>query len=438
MARILAVDDEPAVLYALAEVLAPHEIVRASSGKEALGMLEGVDAVVTDLSMPGMSGVDLLAAIRDQRPHVPVVLLTARGSERDAVQAIKGGAYDYLTKPFDVDELRGVVARAIEVSLLRQKERRALGERALGHELIGESAAMKRLLAAIDRVAPRDVNVLVTGETGTGKEIVATLLHASSARSGSPLVRFNAAAIPEQLAEAEMFGHERGAFTGATASRRGYFAQAHRGTLVLDEVGELPLPLQAKLLRAVQDGEIQPLGGRGVEKVDVRIVACTHRDLRAEARAGRFREDLYYRLAVVELSVPALRDRRNEIAPLARSFTAGFAARFGLENVSLSDDLVAALESLPWPGNVRELQNTVARLVALSDGGPIPVRALGTMGEATASAPRGSYQERMTTFERDLLADALATAKGNKSAASRSLGMSRVTLLDRLKRYDLG
>jgi len=435
------------VLYALREVLDEHEVVAAASGAEALTLLEGVDVVVTDLSMPGMDGLELLAEVQKERPRLPVVLVTARGSERIAVAAMKGGAHDYLTKPFDVDELRGVVARAAELSQLRRDQERGVAERALGHAVVGSAPAMRKLMSAVERIAPRDVNVLVTGETGTGKELVGTLLHAGSRRSGGPLVRFNSAAIPESLAEAELFGHERGAFTGAATSRRGYFAQAHRGTLVLDEVGELPLGLQAKLLRAAQDGEIQPLGARGVEKVDVRLVACTHRDLRAEVASGRFREDLYYRLAVVEVRVPPLRERREDIAPLAMHFASQFAARFGIEDVSLSPELLRSLEQQALPGNVRELENTVARLVALSDGGPIPASALsGTAPAVPEAAPAsagaraapGTYQDRMTAFETQLLSEALAAAGGNRSAAARSLGMSRITFLDRLKRYDLG
>ena len=282
------------------------------------------------------------------------------------------------------------------------------------------------------RVADRGLPVLVHGETGTGKELIASLLHAASKRARGPLVRFNCAAIPGELADAELFGHARGAFTGATAARRGYFAQADGGTLVLDEVAELAPAIQAKLLRALQSGEIQPLGAR-VETVDVRVVACTHRDLRAEVAAGRFREDLYYRLAVVELRVPPLRERREDIPGLADSFARRYAAQFGLEAVQLTPALVQALVARPWPGNVRELENTIARLVALGAGGSIGPEQLDEAPAATATGLRAQVE----AFERGLVEQALRGAAGNHSEAARRLGMSRVTLLDKLKKYGL-
>jgi two-component system response regulator AtoC len=287
------------------------------------------------------------------------------------------------------------------------------------------------VLAQAVRLGPRDLPVLVTGETGTGKELVAALLHASGPRGKGPLVRFNAAALPETLAESELFGHEKGAFTGADRTRRGFFAEADGGTLVLDEVGELPLGVQGKLLRAVQEGEIQPVGRARPEKVDVRIVACTNRDLRAEVQAGRFREDLYYRLAVVELRVPPLRERLSDVPLLATAFCARFAERFGLEGSYLTPALLAALQAKSWPGNVRELEATVARICALSDGGPIDASALDA---PEAPTTRGTYRERVDAFERSLLEDALAQSHGNQSEAARRLGMSRVTMIDRMRK----
>jgi two-component system response regulator AtoC len=251
-------------------------------------------------------------------------------------------------------------------------------------------------------------------------------------------VRFNCAAIPAELADAELFGHARGAFTGATESRAGYFSRAHGGTLVLDEIGELPLSIQAKLLRAVQDGEIQPVGGAPA-KVDARIVACTHRDLRDDARTGRFRDDLFFRLAIVELDVPPLRDRREDIPTLARAFAARFAARWGVD-VRLGDDLIAALAARPWPGNVRELENTIARLVADSDGGELDAGVLGRVEPAPAvdpASPGLPFRTRVEAFERALIGEAVAAAGGNRAEAARRLGLSRVTLLDRMKRLGL-
>lgn len=439
MASVLIVDDEPAIRFAIAELLGErgHETIEAPDGASALARLDEADVVLTDLAMPGMDGLALLAAIRARTPQLPVVLLTARGTEKTAVAALKGGAFDYLTKPFDVDELAAVVERAAEVAVLRARDRRGAAERWLGAQVVGRSAAMEKLWTHVERLASREVPVLVTGETGTGKELVASLLHAASKRAAGPLVRFNCAAIPSELAEAELFGHARGAYTGALAARRGFFAEADGGTLVLDEVAELPLALQAKLLRAVQSGEIQPVGKGSVEKVDVRIVACTNRELREEARAGRFREDLFFRLAVVEVRVPPLRERREDVAPLARAFAARFAERFGIDRVRIEPALLDALAAREWPGNVRELEASIARLVATTEDGTLcasdltPERA-----SAGASAP-GTFREKMASYEKALLLEALEAADGNQSEAARRLGLSRPTMIDRLKRLGL-
>ena len=299
MPRVLLVDDEPSVRAALKELVEARgwEPLVAGSGAQALELLDRADAVVTDFSMPEMDGMELLRAIRERDQSLPVVLLTAHGSERLAVRAIRAGAYEYVPKPFDVDELALALARALEARALRLRNRQLTAEHAIGRRVVCEAPAMRQLLDATARVAPKEITVLVRGETGTGKELIGSLLHAQSRRADGPLVRFNCSAIPAELAEAELFGHARGAFTGATQARRGFFAEANGGTLVLDEVGELPLGVQVKLLRALQEGEIQPVGSGHVETVDVRIVACTNRDLEAEVRAGRFREDLYYRLA---------------------------------------------------------------------------------------------------------------------------------------------
>jgi two-component system, NtrC family, response regulator AtoC len=289
----------------------------------------------------------------------------------------------------------------------------------------------------------------VRGETGTGKEFVAQFLHAQSARAEKPFVRFNCAAIPSELAEAELFGHAKGAFTGATGARRGFFAEADGGTLVLDEVGEIALPIQAKLLRAIQEGEIQPVGSGRVEKVDVRVIASTNRDLAAEARAGRFREDLYYRLAVVELTVPPLRERLDDVPALATEFARRYGEKFGLGGLTLEPTLVARLAKESWPGNVRQLENMIARLAALSSGGSIgladyeaasggPRPALEPDAEPPELAGGPSLREQVEAFERGLLARALDATGGNQSEAARRLGVSRVSLIDKIKKYGLG
>ncbi len=439
-ARVLVVDDEPAVRFALTELLGERgfTVIECASGTAALAHVLEVDVMVTDLVMPGLDGMTLLREAKRRTPGLPVIVLTARGSEKTAVEAMKAGAEDHLTKPFDVDEVALTVGRAAEAVRLRRDVTRAAIERASGRAMIGESAAMRAMVARIERIAPRDVTVLVHGETGTGKELVATLLHALGPRATAPLVRFNCAAIPEALADAELFGHVRGAFTGAIDARPGLFARAHGGTLVLDEVGELPLAIQAKLLRVVQQGEILPIGG-SPRTVDVRLIACTHRDLRAEVRAGRFREDLMFRLAVVELDVPALRARPGDIPLLARTFAARLAAEWDID-VTLSDALVEVLASRPWPGNVRELENTIARMIVDHDGGEIGPEALASTAPARPEPDAGvavPFRSRVAAFERTLILEAMTAAGGNRAEAARRLGLSRVTLLDRMKRLGI-
>jgi two-component system response regulator AtoC len=466
MTTILLVDDEPGVLFTLQELLGErgHRVLTAPSGAAALPLVEDADTVVTDLSMPGMDGLALLAAINAKDPELPVILLTAHGSERVAVAAMKTGAYDYLSKPFDIDEVAVVIERALETRRLRRDNRRMAAEQALGRRIIADARAMRRVVEAAERIAPRDVTVLVRGETGTGKELVAQLLHVHSRRAAGPLVRFNCAAIPAELAEAELFGHARGAFTGAGNARRGFFAEADGGTLILDEVGELPHGVQAKLLRALQEGEIQPVGSGRVEKVDVRVVAATNRDLVADARAGTFREDLYYRLAVVELVVPPLRDRREDIPALAEEFARRYGEKFGLGRLELEPALVETFTRTEWPGNVRQLENVIARLAALSSGGTLRLadyhdhiggdpaaRPGGAVAPGVADADTGdeshelpadaangpSLREQVEAFERGVIARALEAAHGNQSEAARRLGVSRVTLIDKLKKYHL-
>jgi two-component system, NtrC family, response regulator AtoC len=447
VATILIVDDDPSVLFMLKELFEErgHRTLTVTTGADAVRKLAGVDVVLTDLQMPVMSGLELLVAVREQDPSVPTILLTAHGSEKDAVSAMKAGAHDYLTKPFDIDEVALIVERALESRALRVQNKRLVGEQALGRRMIGESPPMKKLLEDVSRVAEKDVTVLIRGETGTGKELVASLLHAQSKRAKKTFLRFNCAAIPADLAESQMFGHVKGAFTGAQSSGRGYFAEADGGTLVLDEVGELPQNLQATLLRALQDGEIQRVGASRPEKMDVRIIASTNRDLLHEAGGARFREDLYYRLAVVELVVPPLRDRRSDIPALAEEFARLYGDKFGLGRLELSQGLVQRLAGADWPGNVRQLENTIARLAALSTGSVLEAEAFEprAAGSAPATADAGtpelgpSLREQVEAFERNLVMRALDGAGGNQSEAARRLGTSRPTLVDKLRKYGL-
>jgi two-component system response regulator AtoC len=453
MARVLLVDDEPSVRAALKELVQGRgwEPLVARSGAEALDVVDRADAVVTDFSMPEMDGMELLRAIQERDGSLPVILLTAHGSERLAVRAIKAGAYEYVTKPFDLDEMILALERALEARALRVRDRQLAAEHAIGRRVVCESAAMRQLLDATARVAAKEITVLVRGETGTGKELVGSLLHAQSRRAEGPLVRFNCSAIPVELAEAELFGHARGAFTGATQARAGFFAEANHGTLVLDEIGELSASVQAKLLRALQEGEIQPVGSGRVEKVDVRIVACTNRDLAAEVRAGRFREDLYYRLAVVELVVPPLRERREDIPALAHEFALRYAERFGTEEVRLAPALTERLVAADWPGNVRQLENVVARMVALGRGGEIGPESFAASAPPPVPAPQrhaadpsadpadhsASLREQLEALERAVIARTMTEVRGNQSEAARRLGISRNTLTERLRRYEI-
>jgi DNA-binding NtrC family response regulator len=441
MSTILVVDDERAMRFMLSELLTEEgfDVVTAENGQDALVQLDGVDLVVTDLVMPELDGMSLLRRLVAANPELPVIVLTAQGSEKTAVRAMHEGAFDYQGKPVVQEELLLAVQRALRHRELGKRQKLADAERRLARPLLGRSKAFADLLELVRRVADRDVAVLVQGETGVGKELIASLLHAHSRRNSGPLVRFNCGAIVESLAESELFGHEKGAFTGAHQRRAGVFEQAHGGTLMLDEVGELPLGLQPKLLRALQSGEIRAVGATRTQHVDVRVVACTHRDLRTEVEAGRFREDLMYRLTVVALRVPALRERREDVALLAEGFRRRFAEQFGLDDVPFEPRVLEALEHHDWPGNVRELENTIAGWLATSIDGRIAFEDVrfgdGAKGGETTGS--GTLRRQVADFERNLLRDALSQSNGNHSEAARRLGVTRTTLLDKLKRHGL-
>ncbi|HYH94743.1 sigma-54 dependent transcriptional regulator [Hyalangium sp.] len=459
--RILVVDDDAGVRYTLRETLASLsgvEVDEAADGEIALERLSAhpCELVITDLRMPRMDGLELVRRLQ-KLPHPPrVIVITAHGSERYAVEAMKAGAYDYFRKPFDVDELLAVVGRALEAVRLRHDNERLAGELNLSRSLVFVSEAMSRLAQLVQRAGPRDVTVLIAGESGTGKERVAEALVRASPRAARPYLRFNCAALTQELAEAELFGHARGAFTGAHRDRQGLFREADGGTLLLDEVGELALPLQAKLLRVLQEGEVRPVGEDRALKVDVRIIAATHRDLRKLASEGRFREDLYYRLNVVQLRVPPLRERPEDIPVLARMFLDRFSDRFHTGPLKVPPGFFERLLAWPWPGNVRELENTLESLVALSNEGeldlellPAPSSAPATAG-ATAAGPIVEEQARaqagpvglglkgrVEAYERGLILDALRLSAGNRSEAARRLGIGRATLHDKLRKYGM-
>jgi DNA-binding NtrC family response regulator len=440
--RVLVVDDDPGVRYTIREILESEGLAvdEAADGEEGLRKLEGGAhaLVLTDLRMPRLDGMALLKAVAARSPAPRVVLITAHGSERQAVEAMKAGAFDYFRKPFEPDELLAVVRRAVEAASLAQENERLSGELALAGGMVFASEPMRRLATLVARIAPRDVTVLVSGESGTGKERIAEAIVRASKRADRPFVRFNCAALTPELAEAELFGHARGAFTGAIRSRPGLFGEADGGTILLDEVGELPLELQPKLLRALQDGEIRAVGEERPRRVDVRVVAATHRDLEALVREGRFREDLYYRLHVVHLRVPPLRERPEDVPALARHFVALFCERFGVGPYPVPDAVLDRLRALPWRGNVRELENAMERWVALSppeglDPGLLP----GAPGRDPDAGPPLSLRERVEAYERGLVVEALRGAGGNRSEAARRLGISRVTLHDKLRKWGL-
>jgi two-component system response regulator AtoC len=456
MASVLVIDDEASMRFTLEAVLgdAGHDVETADGGAAGIAAFEarGADVVITDLAMPEVDGMKVLATMRVQDPSVPVIMLTAHGSERVAVAAMKAGAFDYVPKPFDPDEVILAVTRATDTRRLRLENARLRTEASLGRPIVAESPATRRVLELVARVAPKDVTVLLTGESGTGKDVLAAALHAHSKRADRPLVRFNAAAIPGELAEAELFGHVKGAFTGATQARTGYFQQADKGTLFIDEVGELALPIQAKVLRALQSGEVQPVGGRA-EHVDVRLVAATNRDLSAEVKAGRFREDLFYRLNVVPIRVPPLRERREDIEPLVHAFVRTYSERYGMDPVQIEPALIDAFKAYSWPGNVREIENTIARLLALTaddrltlalwrslaDEARAPASVTPTSAGAAPGDPGPGYplRARVEAFERAIIRAEFESANKNQSETARRLGVSRPALIEKLHKYGL-
>jgi two-component system, NtrC family, response regulator HydG len=450
VARVLVVDDDPGVRYTMAEILGSEEITveEAVDGQEALEKYDAspVPLVLTDLRMPRLDGMGLLRELMRRTPAPRVVVITAHGSERQAVEAMKAGAYDYFKKPFETEDLLAVVRRAVEAVRLTQENEQLHGELALARSMVFASEAMRRLAVLVGRVAPKDVTVLITGESGTGKERVAEAVVRASRRAERPFVRFNCAALSPELAEAELFGHVKGAFTGAVRTRPGLFGEVDTGTILLDEIGELAPPAQGKLLRVLQEGEVRPVGEERARIVDVRVLAATHRDLEERVREGRFRQDLFYRLNVVQLRIPPLRERPEDIPVLARHFLDRFAERFGVSPLHVPSVLFDRLRLHPWPGNVRELENAIEGLVALSppDGLDLALLPGGTGAGAALAAPDedpGSplpLKQRVEAYERGLIVEALRAAHGNRSEAARRLGMSRVTLHDKLRKYGLG
>ncbi len=442
--RILVVDDEANAREALAELLADegYETATASDGHKAVPLLATFEpeVVLTDLKMPGMDGLALLERVRSERPHAACVVMTAFGTIETAVAAIKAGAENYLTKPLDMDAVSALVARAMEKARLRAEAarlREQVGERLSFDKILGDHPSMQRVMKTVAQVAKSRATVLVHGETGTGKELIAAAIHHNSPRRSRPFVRLNCAALAESLLESELFGHERGSFTGAAQRREGRFKQADGGTLFLDEVSEISLPVQVKLLRFLQEREFERVGSNETLSVDVRIVAATNRDLRRCVEDGTFREDLYYRLNVVQVDLPPLRARRSDIRALAHHFLGKYAEENGRNIEGFSDAAMKALLAYPWPGNVRELENAIERAVVLTEGGLLEVEHLPSAQASARDANLGIVVPGVTLAELERMAieQTLAAVGGSTAKAAELLGISRRKIQYRLKEW---
>src|SRR5688572_17603293 len=449
MARILVVDDEEGIRKILKQVLEyeGHTVSAAGGGGEALSLFQEFipDLTLLDVKMARMDGLEVLDRVRDADPAAVVVMISGHGTIETAVEATRRGAYDFLEKPLDTDRLLVTIRNGLLHRGLEQENARLRGEVESHYEIVGKSFAIRGLVDRIEKVAPTDARVLVTGENGTGKELVARAIHYLSVRKEAPFVEVNCAAIPSELIESELFGHMKGSFTGATADRPGKFEQADGGTLFLDEIGDMSLAAQAKVLRVLEDNELTRIGGAKRIAVDVRVLTATNKDLSAEISAGRFREDLFYRLNVVPITVPALRERREDIPLLIQHFLNLLSEREGMAPRGITPDAVARLESLDWPGNVRELRNTIERLLILSSGPKITLgdieRLVGQRPVETTSmgalAECNTFEEFKQAAERAFLLVKLRAFDWNVSETARALDMPRSNLYKKIERYGL-
>ena len=443
-AKILVIDDDTSLRRVLEYNLQEegYEVLAASSGEEGLYLFgqSPPNLVITDMNMPGMDGLMVLKSVKDRSPETLVIIITAFGAVEVAVEAIKAGAYDYITKPFNRDELRLTVKKALQFSGLAEENRRLkneLSDKADLRTIIGSSNEMEKVFAIIRKVADTEAAVLLTGESGTGKELVARSIHANSSRRDAPFIAINCAAIPRDLLESELFGHIKGAFTGAIKDKTGKFQLADGGTLFLDEVGDLAVELQPKLLRALQEKEVEPVGGTKVQKVDVRVVSATNLDIDKAIADGSFREDLYYRLSVIPIHLPPLRERRKDIPLLLRYFC----IKHGSEKIVFDKEALETLIMHPWPGNVRELENTVERLLIMRSGNvislsdlPEKIREHGT-GVAILKLPDEGYS--LEQLEREIVVEALERNNWNQTSAARFLRIPRHTLIYRMEKYGI-
>lgn len=459
MSKVLVVDDEANLRKVLATMLrrTGYDVTVAADGEQGLAefLKSGADIVVTDLVMPKMGGMELLRSVNSSNPDVPVIIITAHGTVDSAVEAIKLGAFDYITKPFDQTEIQSVIAKAARTHDIAQRNVRVDGRARAA--IVGESEEMQEIFKIIEKVADTPSTVLITGESGTGKELIATALHEGSSRRNKPLIRINCAAIPKDLMESELFGYERGAFTGAVTSKPGRFELADGGTLFLDEIAEIPVEMQVKILRALQESEFERVGGIRTTRVDVRLIAATNRDLQIEIEAGRFRKDLYYRLAVVPIVLPSLRERQSDIPKLTLHFIEKYNRRLNKKIEGISSEAMQYLQAYPWPGNIRELENLMERILLFADGPTImekdlpeqirqgAAQAAPASGVASSSAD-GSPTEtglkdivrmKAAELEKDLIAKALEETGGNVTRAARLLQISRKSLQTKMKEFGL-
>ncbi|HTB57421.1 MAG TPA: sigma-54 dependent transcriptional regulator [Polyangia bacterium] len=462
--RVLVADDELNMRRVLEAMLRRegYDVITAANGVEAMGGMGtkgGVHTVITDLKMPGLDGMGLLKRLSAEYPDVPVVMITAHGSVESAVEAVKLGAFDYLEKPFEQEQIRQVVAKAINTYALSRRDARP--EEPSGHgrfRLVGQSPAIRTIYGVVEKVANTPSTVLISGESGTGKELIARALHENSSRHAGPFIKINCAAIPKTLMESELFGYDKGAFTGAVGAKPGRFELAHGGTLFLDEIGEIPIEMQVKLLRVLQESEFERVGGIKTIKVDVRLVTATNRDLLAEVGAGAFREDLFYRLNVVPIHIPPLRERREDIPLLADHFIAKFNDRLKKEIAAITPEAIERLVAYQWPGNIRELENLMERTVLFCEGPEIRVSDLPpevagapaapsvlagghAAGEEPPRAAPESLKEAVRAeterVERELIQRALDATGGNVTQAARKLKISRKSLQTKMKELGL-
>jgi two-component system response regulator AtoC len=461
VAHVLIVDDELNIRRVLAALLRRegHEVSTAADGEQALAVLQHapVHVVVTDLVMPKLDGLELLKRIAIDYPDIPVIVITAHGSVDSAVQALKTGAFDYITKPFEQEELKKVVEKAARAHDLERQNVHGEAEQGERPPFVGESPAMKAIFEIVAKVAESPSTVLITGESGTGKELVAQALHRGSSRRDKPLIKVNCAAIPKDLVESELFGYEKGAFTGAVGSKPGRFELADGGTLFLDEIGEVPLEMQVKLLRALQESEFERVGGIKTIHVDVRLITATNRDLKALIAEGRFREDLFYRLNVVPIALPPLRERKEDIPLLIDHFIKKYNRRLGKKIERIEEEAVQILLGYSWPGNIRELENLMERSVLFAEDRtilaaslpdalreraaiPVPLAAVGPLG--SIAAPSGAsmkeiVRQAQAELEKELITRALEETHGNVTRAAKRLQISRKSLQVKMKELGL-